>query len=89
MQVTDNIFVTMGEEQIRILAHHPPDNIRFVLGYAGWGGGQLAEEMKQGAWLHAEVDQDLIFGESATLWELSLASMGVLPGNLSISCGVH
>ena len=32
-----------------------------LLGYSGWGPGQLAEEMSRGAWLHTEAVPDLVF----------------------------
>lgn len=31
------------------------------LGYAGWGAGQLDQEIETGSWLYADVDPDIIF----------------------------
>jgi len=38
------------EDASELIGHHP-DWIRAFVGYAGWGAGQLEEEMKQKAWL--------------------------------------
>lgn len=38
-----------------------PRRCRFLLGYAGWGGGQLAAEFAQDAWLHASGTLDLVY----------------------------
>jgi putative transcriptional regulator len=38
-----------------------PDKAVVALGYAGWDGGQLEDEIRANAWLSAPVDPDLIF----------------------------
>lgn len=38
-----------------------PDSPQFVLGYAGWGAGQLEDEIKENSWLTLEADADLLF----------------------------
>ena len=34
-----------------MLVEEPPEHLKVFLGYAGWGEGQLAEEVTTGAWL--------------------------------------
>jgi len=47
---------------LKELENTPPDNIRICLGYAGWGDGQLADEIESiGSWTAIDVDLDLIF----------------------------
>ena len=56
---------------------------RLLLGYAGWGPGQLVEEILRNDWLVAPVDLDLVFGdETESTWELGLRSVGVDPETL-------
>lgn len=51
---------------------------RFVVGYSGWGGGQLDAELRQGVWIQRPLDLGLAFGTPATeLWQVALASIGV------------
>ena len=38
-----------------------PKDIRFFLGYSGWGEGQLEEEMKQKSWITSSANKRLIF----------------------------
>ena len=33
----------------------------FLLGYAGWGGGQLEGEMRENAWLNVMADSSIVF----------------------------
>lgn len=38
-----------------------PEEVLVALGYAGWGAGQLEQEMAQNAWLSVEADENVIF----------------------------
>lgn len=54
-----------------------PDQIRFYIGYAGWTGGQLEEELKEGSWVLSEGDPNYVFHKEANeLWQLSLMHLG-------------
>ncbi len=60
-----------------------PQDIMFALGYAGWGEGQLEQEIKDNAWLTVNVDPDFVFGtQRDQLWEASMDSLGVTPSLL-------
>lgn len=59
-----------------------PDDIRFYLGYSGWGAGQLMEEMSFNSWVAADVSVASIFDENPDdMWKNILKGMG---GALSI-----
>src|SRR6266446_4325655 len=53
----------MGEifEQLEIDLGKGPEEAIVALGYAGWDGGQLEDEIRANAWLSAPVDPGLIF----------------------------
>jgi putative transcriptional regulator len=42
-------------------AGHGPQQMLVTLGYAGWGAGQLENELAQNAWLSVEADAHIIF----------------------------
>ncbi len=42
-----------------------PQDVRFFVGYSGWGDGQLDNELKQNAWIIAEADASFIFNTPA------------------------
>lgn len=59
-----------------------------ALGYAGWGPGQLDQELAQNAWLSAPADEPLVFDEEHnTKWRRALAKLRVDPGSLSGAAG--
>lgn len=65
-----------------------PRQALLALGYAGWGAGQLETEFQDNAWLHAPLDNELIFNIPAELcWEAALASVGISLSNFSSTSG--
>jgi putative transcriptional regulator len=74
----------------RVLERQPPPRARVLAGYAGWGPGQLDEELAQSAWLMADVELDLIFDvDSSRMWETAIRRLGADPSALQTSHGVH
>jgi len=50
---------------------------RVFAGYAGWGGGQLDEELEQGDWIpHPAVPEDIFTTAPEELWSMVLARKG-------------
>lgn len=61
-----------------------PNQIRFFVGYAGWGEDQLAAEMREESWLISEPNVHDIFNTpSEDLWQESLRKMGNKHGILA------
>ena len=49
-----------------------PREFRLVLGYAGWGAGQLEAELREGVWLPASLDPSLIFDTAPeAMWDVA------------------
>ncbi|MGE0449237.1 MAG: YqgE/AlgH family protein [Vicinamibacterales bacterium] len=74
----------------RLLAPNPPARTRLVVGYAGWGPGQLEAELADSAWLLSDVDAGLVFDTPAEqMWERAIRRLGADPASLQTSRGVH
>lgn len=57
-----------------------PRRIKVMIGYAGWGPGQLEKEIARGAWLDADADQDFLFGAPGSAedqWTAARAKAGL------------
>src|SRR5436189_121900 len=67
----DQHAITGAREIIEAIARgEGPTSFRLLLGYAGWGPGQLEGEIGAGAWLPASLDASLLFaGDAEELWD--------------------
>jgi putative transcriptional regulator len=55
-------------------------NFELCLGYAGWGPGQLAEEITTGSWVPVDADRKIIFETPIEeRYDKALAQLGVTP----------
>ena len=65
-----------------------PDPFLFAVGYAGWGAGQLDQEIGQNGWVTAPSTPELVFeADRDTLWEKVVRSIGIDPLGLSAAAG--
>lgn len=78
-----NVFTKMVEHE-----ENPPDETllhpyRFLVGYSGWGPGQLEDELKAGSWLHLDFDFNLLFNCPADeMWVKAMNHLGIDPDRL-------
>lgn len=89
--IADGLYLSTSPELLRrMLAPHPPAQVRLVVGHAGWGPGQLEAELEESAWLISDIDRDLIFTTPPSeMWEAAIRRLGADPSALHTSRGVH
>ena len=90
LEVGEGLALTATREVLEIIASHnqSPRRALLALGYAGWGAGQLEDEIKENVWLTCEPDETLVFGgDYDTKWNRALAKIGVDPDRLSTVAG--
>lgn len=83
--IGDNLGVTGTVDALKAIAEgRGPEDLVFVLGYAGWESGQLDRELQDNAWLVLDSDHDLIFEVPAEeKWDVAVQKLGVDPAKLS------
>jgi putative transcriptional regulator len=65
-----------------------PRRSLLMLGYAGWGPGQLDAEIQANGWLNTSADESLIFDHDLeTKWDKALAKLGIDLSTLSGTAG--
>jgi putative transcriptional regulator len=65
-----------------------PTRTRMMLGCAGWGPGQLEQELMDNAWLTRDALDQIVFDTPALeCWEGAVRSMGIDPMLLSAGAG--
>jgi putative transcriptional regulator len=90
IEITSTISLSTSPERLRAIANQPPRNIRLLLGYSGWGPGQLAQEMARGAWLHTAADPQLVFETPPDeMWDRAMKTLGINPRDLFTGAGVN
>lgn len=82
-EVIPGVVLTQHVGDLKSLAEEPPTTFRLLLGYAGWGEGQLEEEILRHDWIVAPTREDLIFSEDPEeAWRQALESIGLNPEQL-------
>jgi putative transcriptional regulator len=88
--VMDGVRFSRSPDVLREVAKAPPRRFRAFLGYAGWGPGQLRDELIQGAWLVAPASAEFVFdAPRETLWEDVVRHLGIDPATLVPTQGVN
>lgn len=79
MAITDSIALTMSRDIIAAIINGiGPKQYIIALGYAGWGSGQLEQEIAANAWLNGPADISILFDEPVEeRWTSSAALLGV------------
>ncbi|MFN8545551.1 MAG: YqgE/AlgH family protein [Candidatus Binatia bacterium] len=94
-RISDGFHLTASMDVLRRLLEtapedHEPERARLLLGYAGWGPGQLDAELAASAWLTAPADPDLVFDSPPEqMWERAIRGLGVDPLALQLAPGVQ
>ena len=84
------VLSTSHQLTLQLLQSPPSSRARVLIGYAGWGPGQLDQEIAASGWLTMEVDPALIFNTPPDqMWEAALRRLGADPAGLQRSIGVH
>ena len=90
MCITDDICVTTSRDILQAMAQgQGPDKTLVALGYAGWGAGQLEQELQSDTWLSGPADPGIIFDLPAELRLTSAAALLGVDLNLITSTAGH
>jgi putative transcriptional regulator len=89
VRINDQISVTGTVDALRAVAiGEGPQQMIFVLGYSGWGPGQLDQELQDNAWLVFDAAPEIIFEtEVDQKWDAVIRRMGIDPSMLSNTVG--
>jgi len=89
LPVTGDISLTATLDILRAIAEgHGPGKSMFALGYAGWGAGQIEDEIRSNGWIHCDADPALLFdAELDSKWANALQKLGIDISALSANAG--
>lgn len=89
LKVNEEICLTATLDVLRAMAHGTgPTQSLLALGYCGWGGGQLEDELRNNGWLTVPHSAGLLFEVShAEKYDAALAAIGASRASLSAFSG--
>jgi len=89
LKVDTQFGMTASLDVLEDLAHGAgPKKALLALGYAGWGPGQLEEEIARNGWLIADASPELVFSnDDRGKWAAALKKLGIDPLLLSAAAG--
>ncbi|MEH6825449.1 MAG: YqgE/AlgH family protein [Motiliproteus sp.] len=87
--ITEQLHLTTSRDILHAIAEgRGPEQYLITLGYAGWGAGQLEEEILANSWLSCPADLDILFAtESQLRLGAAASSLGVNLDLLSSQSG--
>jgi len=68
LEVIPGLYFTTDREAVERLVEENQTQMKFFVGYSGWGPGQLENELEEGGWLVAAATDDLVFAPPHDLW---------------------
>jgi putative transcriptional regulator len=77
MEILPGLYFAAQREHLEKLLGQGDRPFRLFIGHSGWGGGQLEDELKEGAWLTTPATVDAVFGEDAELWKKAAQHIGL------------
>ena len=89
MRVGEDLHLTTSKDVLeQLAAGKGPDQFLLLLGYAGWGAGQLESEVIANDWLLAEPSSTLVFNTPCEhRWALAARSLGFERAQLMAQVG--
>ncbi len=79
MKITDRIGITSSRDILNAIAiDEGPERSIIALGYAGWGAGQLEQEIGGNTWLNGPADPEILFNTpNSERWKAAAQSLGI------------
>jgi len=88
-RINEDISITTSKDILLSMASgNGPSESLLILGYSGWGAGQLEQELKTNSWINAPASQDILFTVPyKNRWEEAINLLGVNVSNISGQIG--
>lgn len=88
-RLSDELSLTVSLDFLKGIADDRVlEEYEVYLGYAGWGAGQLEQELRNNQWLFAEADPELIFDmPPEARWQAAFARLGINTHQISRTAG--
>lgn len=89
MPIANDLYITTSRDVLSAIGEgRGPKEFLITLGYAGWGAGQLENEILANSWLNTPVDAKVLFNTPArSRWQSATRLLGLDVTQLSSGAG--
>lgn len=79
LSVSETVALTRETKVLEDIANNRgPEHYLFILGYTGWGPGQLENELVANGWLTVPADDNIIFNmDDSMKWKAAAMQLGI------------
>lgn len=88
-EIQTGLFFAHEAEEVENIIQNHVTPARFVVGYAGWGPGQLDDEFEWGVWLACDASVNQLFGDTSRLWMRLLEQIDPTAAALAAKPGLN
>jgi putative transcriptional regulator len=76
MEIIPGVYFAAQRDHLEQLLQQDEHDFIFFVGHSGWGGGQLENELKEGAWFTAPATAEFVFYSDDDLWRRVTQQIG-------------
>lgn len=89
MKIAEGVCLTTSKDIIQAIAENKgPEKFIIALGYAGWGSGQLEQELAENTWLCSPASKQILFDLAPPAKrKAAIASLGITEYQLNAQIG--
>jgi putative transcriptional regulator len=89
LPISETMSLTTSRDIIEAIAKgEGPERYFVALGYAGWGKGQLEQEMLSNSWLNTPFGEPILFDTPTDLrWRMAASQIGIDIQQLTVGAG--
>lgn len=89
LSLSEDLMITTSKDILMALGtEKAPEQFMVTLGYAGWGPGQLEQELQANSWLTTAADSDILFKTPIEQrWKKATEKLGIDLAHLSSDIG--
>jgi len=89
LALSDEVMITTSKDILLALGtDKEPEQYMVTLGYAGWGPGQLEQELQANSWLTTPADNEILFNTPIEMrWKKATEKLGIDLAHLSSEVG--